>query len=437
MLGYAQILQHDTELRTEQRESVDVIEQSGDPLLALINDVLDLSKIEVGHLEVQNIAFDLTELLKGMSLMFQLRCKEKQLGWRIEGLDDRQIIVQGDEGKLRQVLINLLSNAVKFTDSGEVILRVSQEKHHFRFEVIDTGVGIKDKDQAAIFEPFQQGEDATVAGGTGLGLAIAQRHIQLMGGELTLESELGTGSCFYFTIPLPPITSDVSTAARDDGRQIVRLAEGYQVTALVADDNQENRESLAKILSLIGVSVIALAKDGQEALDQVRTEMPDIVFMDIRMPKMDGVSAAHQLWREFGQEQAKIVAISASALEHEQKRFLEIGFDAFIPKPFRVEKICQCLAQLLRVEYESAEPMSTADDERLPLELSELVLPETLFSRLKAAAELYSITELERYIDEVSQLGSDGRLLAENLRRLMKRYDMDAIIQMLSGVRHE
>ena len=450
ILGYAQILQRDQDLQPHQQESVSTIESSGDHLLALIDDILDLSKIEVGRIELHNTNFDLSELIKGLSIMYQIRCKQKQLNWHVEGLGERRILVHGDEGKLRRVLSNLLGNAVKFTESGEVILRVSEEEPPgFLFEVIDTGVGIPQKDQAAIFEPFQQSKNGAVKGGTGLGLAIAKRHVKLMGGELALESPPlnppqfggeGGGSRFFFTVPLPPSTGDVSLPSAEDGKQIVRLAEGYQVKALVADDTKGNRDVLSKILSGIGIEVI-VAENGQEALDKVKTNLPDIVFMDIHMPVMDGLEATKQILAESGRCSGErsfrptIVAISASVLEHERKMFLEVGFDDFIAKPFRFGRICECLANLLHIEY--AEAMSDEGAERLPLDLSKIAIPENMFLRLKESAELYSVTELENCLNEVSQLGADGHLLAEHLRGFINNYDMEAILKVLSEIKHE
>jgi len=430
IFGYAEILQRDKDLQPHQRESVSTIENSGRHLLALINDILDISKIEVGRMELQNTNFDLNEMIKGLSIMYQIRCEEKGLTWRVEGLDNRQILVHGDEGKLRRVLSNLLGNAVNFTESGEVTLQVSEEEpNRFLFEVIDTGAGIPQEDQEVIFKPFQQSEEGAMKGGTGLGLAIAKRYIELMGGNLALESEPKAGSRFFFTVPLPPSTGDVSLSS-NDGKQIVHLADGYQVKALVADDTKENRDVLSKILSDIGVEVM-LAENGQEAVEMVRSHQPDIVFMDIRMPVMDGIEATKQILEEFGLDRLKIVAISASALAHQQEKYSEVGFDAFIAKPFLAEQVYDCLANLLHIEYERE------IDDSPELELSEIVIPEELLQRLKAAAEIYNVTKLPDYLDEVESLGPAGKRLAKHLRTLIRNYDMETILALLSQIKND
>ena len=381
--------------------------------------------------------------------MFRLRCEQKQLGWRVEwlGFDmlhtppvaEDHVLVRGDEGKLRQILINLLSNAVKFADSGEVSLRISRSatdgrcSSEFTFEVIDTGVGIPPEDQATILEPFQQGKEGATKGGTGLGLTIARKQIELMGGELAFESEPGIGSRFFFTVPLAPAAKEIRPASSPVGRAVAHLAEGYRVKALVADDVRENREVLSKILSDIGADVIA-AENGQQAVEQVRAHRPDIVFMDIRMPGMDGLEAARQILSEFGHETVKIVAISASALAHERERYLSAGFEAFIPKPFLAERIYDCLANLLDIEYEYAD---VGEKQTVPLDLSRIELPEDLVLHLKEAAELYSTTELKRCLNEVERLGEDGYRLAEYIRSLLQNYDMEAILNVLAEMKDD
>ena len=477
ILGYAQILERKSELATDVKEAVSTIENSGEHLRALIDDILDLSKIEAGRLEFSPTHFDLTHLIDGLSTMFQLRCEQKRLGWRVEwrirngrmegeegvkGREEKEewkerkdlshssrILVHGDEGKLRQVLINLVSNAVKFTEEGEVILRVSKSTNQgnegmegregeedftlhsslFTFEVIDTGIGIPDEEQSKIFEPFAQSqESAEQQGGTGLGLSIARGHVQLMGGELEVESAPGKGSRFFFTVPLPSAT-EAATSQLDDEGFLPRLADGYQVLALVADDNKENREVLSQLLSDIGVTIIT-AENGKQAVDKVRTHRPDIVFMDIRMPQMDGLEATRQILENIPSP-PKMVAISASALAHEQKRYLESGFDDFIPKPFKAQQVYTCLANLLHIEYVLETTDSTA------VSLAEIVLPKDLFERLKEAAEISSVTELTSYLKEIESLGEAGQRLAEHLREPIRNYDMETILNILSEIRIE
>jgi CheY-like chemotaxis protein len=402
--------------------------------------------------------------------MFAVRCDQKGLDWKVEwsvngGVETAEereewkttkregeretlpqlsppsrILVNGDEGKLRQILINLVSNAVKFTESGEIILRVcedvrkpeSQNIQHpdssrlFRFHVIDTGIGISPEERTKILEPFAQGEDGEARGGTGLGLAIAQKMIELMGGELYLESELGRGSHFWFTIPLLPAIREVPSAEDAVGRAVVHLADGYHVTALVVDDVAENRDVLSKILSDIGVEVTT-SGNGQEAIKSVRSNPPEIVFMDIRMPVMDGKEAALQIWEETGHETIKIVAISASSLTHQKAEYLSVGFDGFISKPFLAERIYKCLAELLQVEYEYEEGESAES-----LDLTDTEIPSELLSRLKEASEFYDITELKVRLSELAQLGAEEQRLAEHLSSLLNTYDMDGILSVLA-----
>jgi len=451
ILGYAQILQRNPELQSEVRNAVSTIEASGEHLLALINDILDLSKIEVGRMELQNADFDLTTLIDSLSVMFQLRCQQKSLGWRVEweGFDfpaqsghpghptsvgESRILVHGDESKLRQVLMNLLSNAVKFTESGGIALQIRESRNTqhatlFTFEVIDTGVGIHPEDRATIFEPFQQGQEGSTKGGTGLGLTIAQKQVQLMGGKLDFESELGVGSCFFFTLSLEAAKTAILPPSAKAERTVAHLAEGYHVKALVADDIKENRDVLTELLSDIGVEVIT-AEDGQQALSMVRSQRPDIAFMDIRMPKMDGIEATKQILAEMSYR-PKIVAISASALIHERERYFKIGFDAFIAKPFLAEEVYNCLASLLRIEYKYAD-VDEKDAESL--DVSQITLPDELFSRLKEAAELYSVTELKQYLGELDKHNPDIYRFADHLRELVEKEDMEEILNLLDQV---
>jgi signal transduction histidine kinase/ligand-binding sensor domain-containing protein/DNA-binding response OmpR family regulator len=468
ILGYAQILDRDPELQPSQREAVNTIETSGNHLLALINDVLDLSKIEAGRMELHETDFDFSVLIEGLSKIFQVRCEQKGLSWQVEWrrrvseevgkwVSERtqeesaphsltyplthspthppsRLLVHGDEGKLRQVLLNLLGNAVKFSEQGGVTLRITAghpTADSYHFEIIDTGIGIPPETRAKIFEPFQRGESDDQKGGTGLGLAISQKQIELMGGDLSLESESGRGSRFFFTISLKPATSHVVFES-PQWRGVTRLAQGYAVKALVADDTKVNRDVLSRLLSDLGVEV-AEAENGQQAIEMIRSHRPDIVFMDIWMPVMDGLEAVGRILEEFGQAEFKLVAISASTLKHEQQAYLDAGYDDFISKPFRFEHLCECLVSLLGVEFDRREP-EAAEPTTEALEIS---LPAGLLSRMKSKAELYEVTDLKACLLEVEALGPEGKRLAERLRTLIQSYDMETVLELLSEMEAE
>ncbi|MCH8291454.1 response regulator [Candidatus Poribacteria bacterium] len=299
----------------------------------------------------------------------------------------------------------------------------------YRFEVIDTGVGISVSDQAKIFNPFQQGEHRVNTGGTGLGLTISQRQIQLMGGELSLESELGKGSRFFFTIPLSPADSD-AVAESSRWKNVKSLAEGYHVKALIADDTKVNRDVLSRLFEELGVDVIE-AQNGEQAIEMIRAHQPDIVFMDIWMPVMDGLEAVQRILDEFGRHKVKLVAISASTLKHEQQSYLDAGYDDFISKPFRFERICECLANLLDVSFEMGEPEQAHPPTP---EVSDVGMPEELLAQMKNKAELYEVTELREHLKEVEALGPEGKRLAEQLRALVQSYDMDSVLKILEEI---
>ncbi|MCD6506139.1 response regulator [Candidatus Poribacteria bacterium] len=429
ILGYAQLLKHEPDLHPRHRAAVETIEESGNHLLALINDILDISKIEAGRLELQETDFDLVRLIEGLSVMFQLRCEQKNLTWQVEwrgsGYPPSHLIVHGDEGKLRQILINLLSNAVKFTETGGVTLRISEKPTYFMFEVIDTGIGIPPEEQNRIFEPFTQGTGGIKSGGTGLGLTIAKKYVELMGGKLSVESTQGEGSRFFFELSLRRVAT---ARPRTPRRRVIHLAGGYHVKALVVDDDRESREILSRMLSDIGVSVIT-AEDGREALEYVRSHRPDILFVDVRMPVMDGIELARRIL-ECEHNPPKMVAVSASALSHERRRYLEVGFDDFIAKPFRDEQIYGSMARLLQIQYETEELDVPS------VNPSEIKLPKDLLERLREAAEYGRVTELERILRQVEQIGEAETQLAERLRELSQNFDMAGVLEILGGIQH-
>ena len=436
ILGYAQILEHHSELASDQRTAVQTIQQSGHHLLKLINEVLDLSKIEAGRMELHQTDFDLVYLLESMSTMFELRCREKQLRWRLEGLDVSTLPVCGDESKLMQIFINLLGNAVKFTDEGEVLFQVkSLADDRYCFVVSDSGQGISDEEQRSIFQVFEQGEAGLQKGGTGLGLAISQRILALMDSQLELESTPGKGTRFSFTVCLPSTARTTGPADRSQWERVQRLGEGVQVYALVVDDIEENRHILAQFLEVVGVEVDT-AVNGRDALDAVQRRMPDIVFMDIRMPEMDGMEAVRQLRQRDDTASLKIAAVSASTFEHERQEYLAAGFDAFIGKPVQTSELYSYMAQLLEVEFEFSQQDDGDEFEEIP-DPAQVCLPAELHASLLSAARLAQVTTLEQHLDAMEQLGPEATRLAQYLQQLSQDFQLDEIVSLLERIEVE
>ena len=437
ILGYAQLMRRSKDLASNHQHAVDTIQKSGGHLLGLINEVLDISKIEAGRMELNPVNFDLGNLLETLGRMFEFRCTEKGLQWRLEGVGSKPMLVHGDGTKLEQVLMNLLGNARKFTEEGVVVLRVTfQPEDKYYFEVIDTGVGIAPEDQEMLFQPFHQGTTGVVQEGTGLGLAIAQRQVELMGGQLEVESAVGQGSRFYFTVVFPPAEGEVREEALEQWTHVERLAGNYRVQALVVDDVEENRNILNRMLTDLGAEV-EVAEDGRQALERMEISVPDIVFLDIRMPVMGGREALERLRERSVWDRVKVVAISASTLEHQQQEVLADGFDDFIGKPFRFEQLCGCLAAHLGVEYEYREVVEEVAGDGEAADWSEVELPEELLSGLEQAAEFYSVTDMDEYFEKMEQLGEAPQKLATHLRDLRRQHDMEAILAVLSTLRRE
>jgi signal transduction histidine kinase/DNA-binding NarL/FixJ family response regulator len=431
VLGYAQILNDDPGLSESQRRALDTIGKSGQHLLDLINDVLDISKIEAGREELHRVDFDLQSLLENLALMFEMRCTQQGLRWRLES-DLPSTPVHGGEARLRQVLINLLGNAVKFTPEGEVSLRVvTPAPDRYTFEIRDTGPGIAPDRQVSIFEPFQQEEEGVRQGGTGLGLAISQQHVIMMGGRIEIESTPGSGARFCFELPLPPAKAPLLERS-DDWSRVSGLAPGTSIRALVVDDVASNRDVLSHLLTRIGVEV-ETAEDGLQALEHVRMHMPDIVFMDIRMPVLDGPAALGRLVEEYGSGATRVVAVSASVFEHQRQAYLQMGFAQFLDKPLRAEQIYESLAEVLGVTFD----YSAASDEVAEEGLEDLVLPRHLHALLRETVEASSVSQLNEQIGRLEEAGDVYLPLVVRLRRLAATSDMEAIGALLDETPYE
>lgn len=368
VLGYVQLLRRDRGLTERQLTRLGTIEQSGRHLLTLINDLLDLAKIEARRFDLVAVEVDLGAFLRGIADIVRVRADERDLLFVFDPSDDLPASVRVDESRLRQILLNLLDNAVKFTNAGEVRLRVRRlpngdesEGIHLRFEVIDTGVGIEAEDMGRLFRPFERvGDSGRHVPGTGLGLAVSRQLAHLMGGEIHLESEPGKGSRFRLDLVVPAGGKPVPPRRRPE-RDIVGYA-GPRRRLLVVDDVEANRLLLADLLSDLGFE-IEEAVDGRDALERIAARRPDLVLMDVVMPVMDGIAAVHALRADRGLDDMPIMAVSASSTPDEKTATMTAGVDAFLFKPVERDALLGVIGARLGLEWEFADQSEGGEGE--------------------------------------------------------------------------
>jgi signal transduction histidine kinase/ActR/RegA family two-component response regulator len=360
VLGMAQVMALSA-LDEVQTERLGVIRQSGEALLEILNSILDLSKIEAGQMKVEQSDFDLAATVS--AACDPLGALATQKGVAFEVSMDREAAGRrrGDALRLRQVMANLVGNAVKFTEAGRICVRVRPQGDAVAFEVADTGVGIPQERQADIFEKFAQVDNSSTRrfGGTGLGLAICRELVMLMGGELSVESRLGEGSTFRFTLPLRRADAAPEPA---EPRAIGGLGHGAAVRVLVADDNATNRQIVAALLEPFALD-LTLVKDGGEAVEACEHAAFDLVLMDIQMPRMSGVEATRQIRAREAREgrgRTPILALSANVMTHQIAEYRAAGVDGVVPKPIQAEQLFDALRETLA--RRDAEDEGTIDD---------------------------------------------------------------------------
>jgi len=444
ILGYAQILQHSRHLTPIEKNGVQIIHKSGHHLLTLINDILDLSKIEARKMELHPKPIHLQHFLQDISGIINMRAEEKDILF-VHQLDDRLPAgVEADEIRLRQVLINLLGNAVKFTQRGQVTLRVKvlapqsippEQSDHvkLRFEVIDTGVGMTDEQLATIFLPFEQvGEAKQRAQGTGLGLAITRRLVSLMGGEVKVESQSGVGSWFWFDLTLP--VRDAKLEEKEGMNKPITGYKGRKRSILVVDDRLENRLLLLNMLSPLGFEVL-LAQNGQECVQLARQVKPDLILTDLVMPVMSGFEAVKEIRQITEIQETSIIAISASVFEMDQKKSRIAGCDDFLPKPVDEKKLLAAISALLNLEwiYEESEPNSQATNQALDDRSPSIFIPPPT-EELECLYELASIgrmSALRQRVTNLEQLDSQYAPFANKVRELARAFEDDKILALI------
>ena len=435
ILGFTQLMERDPSLHPQHRNFIDIINRSGNHLLNLINDVLEMSKIEAGKVVLIEESFNFQQLLKTLYDMLHIRAVNKGIELVFDLDPSLPIYLQTDESKLRQVLINLLGNAIKFTATGQVTLRAKvttlpTSAIELAFAVEDTGPGIPPEEVTTLFNPFVQAQSSTQKKeGTGLGLAISRQFVQLMGGEIQVSSEWGKGSCFSFAIqaqavnPLPP---EMTPELNQTVLGILNPQQEYRI--LVVDDQEDNRQLLQYLLMPLGFAVRS-AVEGQAAIAQWESWQPHCILMDMQMPGMDGYEATRQIrQRETGQRTV-ILALTASAFQEQRASILATGCDDLILKPFREEVLLDALAHYLHLEYRYAATLSpppAVATTAQPLDLR--ILPDTIRQELENYALAVDGAAILSLLDT---LPPEYQAIAEGIIPLVNQFEFDELLTLL------
>lgn len=444
IIGFSQIMNRGKNLSPEERENIRIINRSGEYLLTLINHILDLSKIEAGKISFNPKNFDLYRLLDEIEELFKLRSRDRGLQLDFDRADDVPRSVQTDELKLREVLINLLANAVKFTRTGGVSVRVRSQPtagpeipmRTLWFEVEDTGVGIAPEEIGQLFESFSQTQSGKqVQEGTGLGLAISRKFVQLMGGDIRVKSRAGVGTIFDFNIEVKLVReTDIEPPA--PARRIMGLAPNqpsYKI--LIVDDNSLNRQLLVKLLNPLGFE-LKEAADGKEAIAIWEDWQPHLIWMDMRMPVMNGNEATRRIKMNPQGGDTKIIAITASVLEEDKNMIVAAGCDDFVRKPFREERIFEILEKYLGIcyVYEQTDGLATQKaDFSLDADRLGVMPTDWLVQFRQAAIDLDDDLALEL----IAQIPKNYATLAEALTDCVHQFRLDLIINLIGQIYHE
>ncbi|MBD0266678.1 MAG: PAS domain S-box protein [Cyanobacteria bacterium Co-bin8] len=450
ILGYTQVLMRDRTCTPKQLDGVRTIHQCGSHLLTLINDILDLSKIEAQKIELTPQEFHLGAFLEDVASICLIRAEQKRLQFIYEPVGILPEGVRADEKRLRQILLNLLSNAVKFTAQGQVTFRVTGLQqadtwiedeavntertplYRLRFEVIDSGIGIDADQLVRVFQPFEQvGDYARRAEGTGLGLTITQRLVALMGGTLQVESQPEQGSRFWFEVDLPGHVGTLAPLLTGSSQDIIGY-EGPRHTILVVDDRTDNRAVVLGLLEALNFRLIE-AENGVEGLSKAVEYRPNLIIADLVMPIMDGFEMTRRLRKLEGFERIPIIASSASVFEFDRQRSQQAGYDDFLPKPIQAEELLNKLAIYLNLvwvrEQALEKPTETTD---FSVDPAEIVMPPVAeLQDLFAATQIGHIERIIREAKRIKALGTSFAPFADQVLFLADQFDDVAIAQLL------
>ncbi|AUI69793.1 HAMP domain-containing hybrid sensor histidine kinase/response regulator [Beggiatoa leptomitoformis] len=446
ILGFAQLMIRDAQVTAVQQENLNIIIESGEHLLELINDVLEMSKIEAGQITLNKTTVDLQQMLNNILKMLRIRAKNK--GLLLHDVVHATVprYVKTDENKLRQILINLIANAIKFTEQGQVTVQVAYQPAtankmaQLHFAVQDTGIGIDPNEIERLFEAFQQSVHHNKPyEGSGLGLPISRQFVQLMGGDIDVQSQLGEGSTFHFTVTIE--RADINTLPISEPyATVVGLATGQaNYKLLIVEDNDESRLLLKRLLEGVGF-VVNEASNGKQAVSLCQQWQPDLIWMDIRMPVMNGYEATKQIKAQAKGKNIIIIALTASAFEHERQHILDAGCDDFVRKPFREREIFDKLAYYLGVRFiyntQTNNSISPAPTEQSTTSFHHLeqrlhTLPAQWLTDLQLAAAQADNDVVMQLLQELPNTHHD---IADNIATLAHDFQFDTIITLCKSV---
>jgi len=444
ILGFSQIIRKSNQLDEKNREFLDIINRSGEHLLTLINEILEMSKIEAGQSTYNPAEFSLPSLIKDIQNMFIPKIKGKDLILTVQ-LDSKlpQFIIS-DENKLKAILINLIGNAVKFTEEGEISIICHAEKNNSSsdprslnlfIDVKDTGIGIQADDIPKLFQKFEQTQRGSqVIGGTGLGLAISKGHAKLMGGDITVISTPGKGSCFHVVIEVQEC-EEISKPVDRIEKQVIGLKPGLNdIRILIVDDNEENRLVIKDLLDPIGFTTM-VAEDGGKAIEAVQKVKPDLIFMDIRMPNIDGFEAARRILAMELTKSTPIIALTATVLNLDTQKIMDSGMRGYISKPFKDYELFSVIEeQLGKIFIYQEEQVETENQKNLKESLltrSDMALiPATMLSQLKNVTLNAQFDKLMELIEEISNISPN---LSYQLRKMADRYQYDDLLRLFEN----
>ncbi|MEH1834406.1 MAG: ATP-binding protein [Nostoc sp.] len=444
ILGYAQILQRDQIATSKQKNGLNIIQECGSHLLTLINDILELSKIEAKKLDIYTTDFHLENFLLGVINICSIKAEEKEIDFQYEVINQLPTAIHTDEKRLKQVLINLLGNAIKFTERGKVTFSVGvieDEKYpiekknnintwNIRFQIEDSGIGMTAEQLEKIFLPFEQvGDSKHKSEGTGLGLAISCQIVEIMGGKIKVESTPNKGSKFWFDLALPEANNWISSQTPELNKNVVSY-QGTQQIILIVDDRWENRSVIINLLEPVGFKVLE-AENGEEGLKKAQEFQPDLIITDLAMPIMNGLEMTQHLRAQSEFKDTVIIASSASVFSLNRQQSQEAGCNDFLPKPVQNFELFEKLQHYLNLTW-IYEVENEFLETTIPLE--EMIFPplEQLVNLYKAAKTGY-IQDIQYEADHIKNLDQKYASFANKILKLAEEFDDEAIVNLIKN----